>query len=178
MRSDRRDWLRAIAANRVGSTAPVPILNRFRSRQLPRSGGRPCGGVSCSQPRLTGSQLITSALARSKPGLVSHSSDTSRRASIRRIPALAASGEQRSAARRAPVLVPNEFTPRLLPRFVTSSLSRRWLQPDGAITRDLRPHMRKRPARSASRLDFWAFWGDTPRQRPALAVNKGRRSTQ
>jgi len=39
--------------NRVKFTAPVSILNRFRSRQLPRSDARPFSGVRCSQPRLT-----------------------------------------------------------------------------------------------------------------------------
>jgi hypothetical protein len=56
--------------------------------------------------------------------------------------------------------------------------SRRWLQPDRDITRGGRPNTRQRSARSASGLDFRAFWRDTSRQRPALAVNKGRRSTQ
>jgi len=41
VRSERRDGLRAAAANRVRSAAPFPILKRFRSWQLPRSGAQP-----------------------------------------------------------------------------------------------------------------------------------------
>ena len=179
MRSERRDWLRAAAANRVRSAAAVPILNRFRSVGLPRSGARPFSGVSCRQPRLTpGLAAHHIALARSNPSLVSHSSDTSRRASIRRIPALAASGERRSAARGVAVPPPIGLTLRSLRRFLTRSLSPRWPQPGGNITRGLRLTIGKRPDRSASGVDFRAFWRDTSRQWSALAANKGRRSTQ
>ena len=80
--------------------------------------------------------------------------------------------------RRRSVPPPVRFIPRPRRRVATKSLSRRWPQPDGAITRGLRPTPSRRPGRTGLRLDSRAFRDKTSRQAPALAANRSRRSTQ
>ena len=173
------DEPRVLAANRVCFTGPVPMLNRFRPQELRPPGAQPASGVGRGPLRLMPSFAANHLRAGvikprfSLSFLRDFQADLDKRDfSIRRKRGAAIADTKRSGAAAYPVHTT------VVTRF-SDAVSFPTLAATGwrYYARRAANHQ-KGLTRSAPRLDFRPFSRDTARQRPALAANEGRRSTQ
>ena len=168
---------RVVAANCAKVTAHVSLSNHFTRRQLARQSAWPPCSVRCD--RRSESQVLQRSTT-SRPvsdGSKALTSQTDRRELQRGMPALAASAELQSLARRASALPGIRLAVWELPRFPPERLSRIGRSRTQVSHADCGDTRQLRPSRDASRLDFLDtfaqdFAHGRPRS-PAIAASKG-----